>query len=59
MRSVLLKWCRKKPASDNDWEAVKRGRDAFVQRWIDAQLQGRSYAVVRRGIRILRVRCVA
>lgn len=34
------------PASDNDWEAVKRGGDAAIQRWIDGQLAGKSCAVV-------------
>ncbi len=34
------------PASDNDWEAVKRGGDAAIQRWIDNQLSGTSCAVV-------------
>lgn len=34
------------PANDNDWEAVKRGGDASIQRWIDQQLQGRSCTVV-------------
>ncbi len=33
-------------ASDNDWETVKRGGDAAVQRWIDAQISGRSCGVV-------------
>jgi hypothetical protein len=32
--------------SDNDWEAVKRGGDAAIQRWIDNQLKGRSIAIV-------------
>lgn len=35
-----------KPATDNDWETVKRGGDAAIQRWIDAQLNGRSCTVV-------------
>lgn len=34
------------PAKDNDWEAVKRGGDAAIQKWIDGQLEGRSCAVV-------------
>jgi hypothetical protein len=34
------------PASDNDWEAVKRGGDAAIERWIDDQLRGRSCCVV-------------
>lgn len=34
------------PASDNDWEAVKKGGDAAIQRWIDDQLYGKSVAIV-------------
>lgn len=34
------------PVSDNDWEKVKRGGDAAIQKWIDAQLKGRSCTVV-------------
>ena len=34
------------PASPNDWEEVKRGGDAGIQRWIDGQLGGRSCTVV-------------
>ncbi|UAN05479.1 TIR domain-containing protein [Achromobacter mucicolens] len=33
-------------ASDNDWEAVKRGGDAAIQKWIDGQLNGRTCTVV-------------
>jgi hypothetical protein len=32
--------------SDNDWETVKRGGDAGIQRWIDSQMQGRQCVVV-------------
>lgn len=32
--------------SDNDWEAVKRGGDAAITRWIDNQLLGRACTVV-------------
>ncbi|MDR2129349.1 MAG: TIR domain-containing protein [Burkholderiaceae bacterium] len=35
-----------KPASDNDWETVKRGGDAAIKRWIDSQLSGRSCTIV-------------
>jgi hypothetical protein len=35
-----------KPASDNDWETVKRGGDRAIQTWIDEQLRGRSCVVV-------------
>jgi hypothetical protein len=34
------------PASDNDWESVKKGGDAAIQKWIDDQLSGRSCAIV-------------
>jgi len=35
-----------KPASDNDWETVKKGGDAAIQKWIDHQLNGKSVAIV-------------
>ncbi len=35
-----------KPASDNDWEAVKNGGGNAIQKWIDNQLSGRSCTVV-------------
>ena len=35
-----------KPASANDWEAVKRGGDAAIERWIKGQLEGRTCTVV-------------
>ena len=34
------------PVSDNDWEAVTRGGDAAIQRWIDDQLHGKSCVIV-------------
>ena len=34
------------PASDNDWEAVKRGGDPAIKRWINGQLSGKSCVVV-------------
>lgn len=34
------------PASDNDWETVKKGGEAAIQKWIDDQLNGRSCAIV-------------
>ena len=40
-----------KPCSDNDWETVKKGGDAAIERWIAGQLQGRSCAVVLVGER--------
>jgi len=33
-------------ATDNDWEAVKKGGDAAIQKWIDDQLYGKSVAIV-------------
>lgn len=33
-------------ATDNDWETVKRGGDAAIERWIDGQLSGRTCTVV-------------
>jgi hypothetical protein len=38
-----------RPAHDNDWERVKAGGDAAVERWIDNQLNGRSCTVVMIG----------
>ena len=35
-----------KPATDNDWETVKKGGDAAIKKWIDDQLDGRSCTVV-------------
>ena len=35
-----------KPASDNDWEEIKKGGDAAIQEWIDGQLDGKSCNVV-------------
>ena len=34
------------PVSSNDWEAVKRGGDAAIERWIAGQMKGRTCAVV-------------
>ena len=34
------------PASDNDWESVKRGGDTAIQNWINSQLSGKSVAIV-------------
>ena len=34
------------PCSDNDWEAVKKGGEAGIKKWIAGQLSGRSCAVV-------------
>ncbi len=35
-----------KPATDNDWEAIKKGGDKSIQKWIDDQLDGKSCTVV-------------
>ena len=34
------------PASDNDWENIKRGGDPAIKRWIDDQLDGKTCTVV-------------
>ena len=34
------------PVSANDWEAVKRGGDAAIEKWIAGQMKGRTCAVV-------------
>lgn len=35
-----------KPAKDNDWETVTKGGDKAIEKWIDAQMTGRSCVVV-------------
>jgi hypothetical protein len=35
-----------KPASDNDWETVKKGGDEAIKKWINGQLDGRSCSIV-------------
>ena len=35
-----------KPATDNDWETVKKGGDKAIQKWIDGQISGKSVAIV-------------
>ncbi len=35
-----------KPASDNDWETVKSGKDAAIKKWIADQMKERSCTVV-------------
>ena len=37
------------PASDNDWETVKRGGDAAIKRWIAGQMDRRTCTVVLAG----------
>jgi hypothetical protein len=34
------------PASDNDWEAVTKGGDEAIKRWINDQMSGKSCAIV-------------
>lgn len=34
------------PASDNDWETVKKGGDSAIKRWIAGQLKNRTCTVV-------------
>lgn len=34
------------PASDNEWEAVRRGGDIAIKRWIAGQMKSRSCTVV-------------
>lgn len=35
-----------RPASDNDWETVKKNGDSAIQNWINGQLSGKSVAIV-------------
>ncbi len=35
-----------RPATDNDWETVKSGKDVAIKRWITTQMKGRSCTVV-------------
>lgn len=35
-----------KPASDNDWEEVKKSGDSAIQKWIDGQMTGKSCVIV-------------
>jgi len=35
-----------RPASDNDWETIKKGGDTAIKKWIDGQLSGKSSAIV-------------
>jgi hypothetical protein len=39
----------REPVAQNEWEAVKRGGDAAIQRWIDAQMADRDCLVVLMG----------
>jgi hypothetical protein len=35
-----------KPASDNDWESITKGRDPEIEKWIKNQMKGRTCTVV-------------
>ncbi|MCS1411091.1 MAG: hypothetical protein M2R45_04287 [Verrucomicrobia subdivision 3 bacterium] len=35
-----------RPATDNDWETVKKGGDSAIKKWIDDQMKHRSCTVV-------------
>ncbi len=35
-----------RPATDNEWEAVKKGGDTAIKKWIDNQMKYRSCTVV-------------
>lgn len=35
-----------KPATDNDWETITKGKDPAIQKWIDSQLDGKTCAAV-------------
>ena len=35
-----------RPATDNDWETIKNGKDIAIKRWITAQMKGRTCTVV-------------
>ncbi len=35
-----------RPATDNEWESVKKGGDKAIQKWINDQMSGRSCAIV-------------
>ena len=35
-----------RPATDNDWETVKRGGNVAIERWIARQMNGRSCTIV-------------
>ena len=34
------------PVSDNAWETVTRGGDAAIERWIDAQMNGKTCVII-------------
>jgi hypothetical protein len=43
-----------KPATDNDWEKVKKGGDEAIQKWIDNQLSEKSVVIVLIGSKTAR-----
>ncbi len=43
-----------KPASDYDWETVKKGGDTAIEKWIADQIKGRSCTVVLVGTKTAR-----
>ena len=38
-----------RPASDNDWEAITKGGDEKIKKWIADQMNGRSCAIILAG----------
>lgn len=38
-----------KPVSENDWEKVRLGKDAAIERWIDENMRNRSCVIVMVG----------
>jgi hypothetical protein len=34
------------PVKDNDWESIKKGGDAAIEKWIDEQMSGKSCVIV-------------
>ena len=35
-----------RPASDNDWETITKGKDPKIKQWIDEQMEGRTCTIV-------------
>lgn len=35
-----------RPASDNDWEEIKKGGDNAIKKWINEQMSGKSVVIV-------------
>lgn len=38
-----------RPATDNEWETIKRGGDKAIERWINSQMEGKSTVIVMIG----------